>query len=307
MSEYLFDLIDWGVDKELEKCYRFNMYDDFHPEFFEKCFDSELNTKVESLGYVEDLSAIGKIGVPYSKFWFEYGQKSKYSNPRRIEDRRAAYCEYYQVDRGEDREMAMCCHFFRYITEYKRGGSPRSYLGRSNHLAIINFDKKHDVDYIFFDTGFSVNHVRLPDVLRRSSENLMHEGYEDDDGLSAETTEETAPYLIEFLKLRTERDMIHHTPNRQQVRKAQRKGNLPPHEYYELTINPRGTSRNTSGGNKSQGLNRHHSVMGNWAYYSPETPLLGHTSGWVWRPAHMRGNQKRGTIDKDYKVSTKAS
>lgn len=50
------------------------------------------------------------------------------------------------------------------------------------------------------------------------------------------------------------------------------------------------------------GLMPEHLVRGNPARYTDAAPLFGKYVRTVWRPAHVRGNPKRGRVLKDYKV-----
>lgn len=47
-----------------------------------------------------------------------------------------------------------------------------------------------------------------------------------------------------------------------------------------------------------------HMVRGHFATYTDEAPLFGHTTGSIWKPAHVRGHQSEGKIVKDYRIKT---
>lgn len=315
MTKHLFDMIDWGKDKDLERCYRFSVTDFLADEFTHDRvldFNESITTGIDhfsSYFYNGDY-----LGVPYNQFWVEF-----HDSTGGHYHKKAAYCQY-EINSGleEDPFTEMTCFFFSLYTGV--GASTEPELILSHVTASVVFDLHHLVDYwgairsvdtvsarlSFLPTGVVGRSTMCLGEYpsKRHARNPYSDAHPNAITAGEEIFHETFGCVMEFLRLRTERDMIYYVPNRQQQRKAARKGNPPLNEYYELTKYAKGEHPSRyADSNKSQGLNRHHSVMGNWAYYSPDAPMLGHTSGWVWRPAHMRGNQKRGKIDKDYNVS----
>lgn len=262
MSKYLFDLIDWGADKDLEKCYRF-----------------DVSTIVERV--TEPIEG-DRLAPPFDSFWVE-SNLSKFGKPQ---ESVAAFCKFENHDWSEDdgeQETSGELNIYTF-TNYKRSGI--AFLGFNhwvllcpNHTIYMSNRKEVGSDILGL----------IPECIGGACVDAWLA--DDEHRILLDRT--AAQMAIIFLMHLPDRQMAQKTPNRQQVRKSQRSGNLPPHEYYELTIGPRGANYSTNGGGKSQGLNRYHSVMGNWAYYSPDAPLLGHTSGYVATCAYERQQEAR--------------
>lgn len=308
---HLFDLIDWGSDKGLEKCYRFVLPPvDYAPSsslFASEYFEGIL----EIPDYLSGHAVHNPVAAPFNNFWVEYD----IFESRELVGRNMAYC-------FSENHLSMNLDRDRYPISPKFTLQVQTFFLPKGYVRELGTNKLHDTG------GILMHYASSRVLIGEKGEVLDHVEPESSgwrrplflseiSGPARQILEESVNMsrhvfgvdrVLQFLESMTMLDMIHHTPNRQQQRKAARKGNLPLNEYYELTKYPKGKhpSRSVSSGNKSQGLNRHHSVMGNWAYYSPDSPMLGHTSGWVWRPAHMRGNKRRGTIDKDYVVKDSA-
>ena len=52
---------------------------------------------------------------------------------------------------------------------------------------------------------------------------------------------------------------------------------------------------------QSEGERARHIVRGHFKHYSEDAPLFGHTTGNVWCPAHERGSEDAGTVEKEYR------
>lgn len=74
--------------------------------------------------------------------------------------------------------------------------------------------------------------------------------------------------------------------------------------YHILDINPMKEVLKTEGGIETSGLKKAlHICRGHFVTYTEERPLFGHIAGTFWKPAHVRGNEKSGIVDKDYRVN----
>lgn len=104
--------------------------------------------------------------------------------------------------------------------------------------------------------------------------------------------------------LHNEETVVNKTsPNRQQLRKLERKCGLKSSEHYVITIGKKNQKSSTYSSNGNpQNNKRCHMVRGHFRFYSPERPLFGRVSGWIWVPEHERGNPQLGTITKDYLI-----
>jgi hypothetical protein len=102
--------------------------------------------------------------------------------------------------------------------------------------------------------------------------------------------------------------MVEHQPPRHERRQREREGKPPFTKYYTLEIEPMKEILRSEGQSEKIGLKKALSlVRGNMAYYTPEKPLFGKITGYVWRPAHVRGSAEVGEIKKDYRVLAELS
>lgn len=73
--------------------------------------------------------------------------------------------------------------------------------------------------------------------------------------------------------------------------------------YHVLEIDPMKEVLRREGGSEMNGLKKAlHICRGHFATYSPDHPLFGKYEGTFWKPAHVRGSQKEGTVLKSYAV-----
>jgi hypothetical protein len=87
------------------------------------------------------------------------------------------------------------------------------------------------------------------------------------------------------------------------VRKWERKHAFSPVTYRTIIIQPLMTTISAAGGVSTLGIKRAaHIVRGNWATYTEEKPLFGKVVGKFFRPAHRRGDEALGTVEKKYQV-----
>ncbi len=88
--------------------------------------------------------------------------------------------------------------------------------------------------------------------------------------------------------------------------KHQKKNNKPYFEkYYTLAIKPMTKILNEEGSINTQGLNRAlHICRGHFKTFTSEHLLFGKHEGTYWWESQIRGNEKIGTIVKDYKIKT---
>lgn len=88
-------------------------------------------------------------------------------------------------------------------------------------------------------------------------------------------------------------------------KKHQKKHGVPLVKYRVLEIDAgrtvmKGGSRSVNDGDSERSL---HICRGHFRTYTADAPMFGHYVGNVWCPQHMRGNEKHGTIVKDYAVN----
>ena len=92
-----------------------------------------------------------------------------------------------------------------------------------------------------------------------------------------------------------------HLP-RQPRRQYERKYGVLPDVTYTLSIRGSGGAGG-EGSREAMGLLREHIRRGHFKTYSEDAPLFGkHTGTYFW-PQGMRGNPKRGKVEKDYAIS----
>lgn len=111
------------------------------------------------------------------------------------------------------------------------------------------------------------------------------------------------PFLMAVSYLHDKKNLETVSPSRQERRAAERSGtsDLLPSTYHVLRVPNFEKYLNQSRGG-SLGKVRFHSVIGNWAFYSPENPHVSGKIGQIYREPHTRGNPKRGTVKKDYQI-----
>lgn len=92
----------------------------------------------------------------------------------------------------------------------------------------------------------------------------------------------------------------------QKQRGPQRVGGEARLKYSTIVLPDSRSSRRGVGHSDTPTLARAlHICRGHFATYSPDRPLFGRITGTVWKPAHVRGDAGRGTVEKDYIVSPK--
>lgn len=85
--------------------------------------------------------------------------------------------------------------------------------------------------------------------------------------------------------------------------KWHRRTKTPKVRYYVLAIDHLRQILKRDGQLETNGLGvALHICRGNFAHYTADNPLFGKYEGTFWRPAHVRGNEKRGRVLKDYSV-----
>ncbi len=91
---------------------------------------------------------------------------------------------------------------------------------------------------------------------------------------------------------------------RQERRFRERKGR-PVLSFSTVQIDPdRTVQKGKPGSSESKDLQPLHIVRGNYAVYTEDRPMLGHTVGLVWRKAHVKGNPERGVRAHNYLIET---
>lgn len=99
-------------------------------------------------------------------------------------------------------------------------------------------------------------------------------------------------------------EIVERLPKRHEQRQAKREGQ-PVLRFHEIVIDPNRTEMreesqgSSPGGGKKRAL---HIARGHFAHYTAEKPLFGKHTGTYWVPAHVRGSDEQGVIDKRYKV-----
>lgn len=90
-------------------------------------------------------------------------------------------------------------------------------------------------------------------------------------------------------------------PSRQQRRHYERKHGFPPTDYHILKIRPRPERVQQSATEQAAvGLNREHIARGHFKTFTDEAPLFGKWTGMYYWESQVRGNPKRGKLDKSY-------
>jgi len=85
-------------------------------------------------------------------------------------------------------------------------------------------------------------------------------------------------------------------------KKWKRKHGFPLTDYYVLKVHENLTGSAAGGGGKE--LNRHHLCRGHLRTYTEEAPLFGRLTGTFYIPPHARGSRERGTLHKDYELTS---
>lgn len=81
-------------------------------------------------------------------------------------------------------------------------------------------------------------------------------------------------------------------------------GRKPFFRHHVVDINPMCRVLEGEGGASSNGLKKAlHICRGHFARYTEDKPLFGHTTGLVWRPAHVRGDHKQGVVSSTHRIA----
>lgn len=98
-------------------------------------------------------------------------------------------------------------------------------------------------------------------------------------------------------------EFVDQIPTKIENQKRKKKGKLPFFRF--KTLNIQGVRKIIDNEMEKQnvGLKKAlHICRGHFATYTDENPLFGKITGTFWKPMHLRGNGKIGTIIKDYSV-----
>lgn len=88
-------------------------------------------------------------------------------------------------------------------------------------------------------------------------------------------------------------------------RKTMQRARIPKLVYKVLQIDPFGSTSNRSHNNGDGESSRSlHICRGHFSTYSDQKPLFGKYAGTFWIPAHVRGSEKHGIVQKDYEIKT---
>jgi len=86
-------------------------------------------------------------------------------------------------------------------------------------------------------------------------------------------------------------------------KKRERNGKLPLYSYHVLTVDMQDQIHNQSHNwGDPESHNRLHFQRGHFKQYSEERPLFGKFSGLYWWQPHIRGQNKTGFVDKEYRI-----
>lgn len=88
-----------------------------------------------------------------------------------------------------------------------------------------------------------------------------------------------------------------------QPEKWHRRTKIPELKFHVLQIDPMREILRNEGGSESNGIRKSlHICRGHFARYTDDRPLFGRVTGTFWRPSHVRGSVRNGTVTKDYAV-----
>ena len=98
---------------------------------------------------------------------------------------------------------------------------------------------------------------------------------------------------------------IDNKPSNTQIKKHKSRGKLPPFTYKTLHIKSFDKKKREYILNESMCShhNRIHLCRGHFRTYTKEKPLFGKYAGTIWVQPHIRGQNKEGIVDKDYKLT----
>jgi hypothetical protein len=91
-------------------------------------------------------------------------------------------------------------------------------------------------------------------------------------------------------------------PDQKLVKSCLKKGKQPPFTYKILEVERPKTKSNAESATGTGTKQRLHLCRGHFREYTDEKPLFGKVTGRFWIPSHARGDEKLGTISKDYKI-----
>jgi hypothetical protein len=88
-------------------------------------------------------------------------------------------------------------------------------------------------------------------------------------------------------------------------KKKEKNGKIPLYSYRVLMVGMEGQSATTPDsptGGTAESHNRLHFQRGHFKQYSETRPLFGKLSGLYWWQPHIRGQNKNGFVDKEYRI-----
>ncbi len=98
------------------------------------------------------------------------------------------------------------------------------------------------------------------------------------------------------------------SPDQEKLNRAhERRLGVPVSRYYVLEIDPGREPARPSVPTGEGTQKAMHICRGHFKTYTPEAPLFGSLTGRWWWPAHVRGDQRFGTVAKDYRIKTKGA
>jgi len=108
--------------------------------------------------------------------------------------------------------------------------------------------------------------------------------------------------LSRFLSLLSCKNVsyLQEDPPRKLQKSRVKKGKFPLSSYYVLKLNPTTSRREYEA--KDLWTNRVHLCRGHVREYTAKRPLFGKYTGRFWIPPHVRGDKKKGIVNKDYQL-----
>jgi len=156
--------------------------------------------------------------------------------------------------------------------------------------------------YLWIPGMFHVDLDKKDGAMRLSGPKEDLKTHGEDLQLAAEAV---VDYVIMFLRLlsckNVEKEVVEPRTNRQ-IRKHKGVG---LYKYYVLNVAPLSVrKKKVPASHPSEEHNRVHFQRGHFKQYTPEHPLFGMYTGLYWWEPHLRGQNKDGFVDKDYKIET---
>lgn len=230
------------------------------------------------------------LHLPYSVCWvdFDSTHKGELSENRPI---RSTKRGVLVVDKSSDKGSRLwACYPFAYLADIKMWAPSAMHYWISVGRCFSGSDTNIRV-------ALSMPHFGDDPNYKTDLENISN------DDVSELT------YLHGFLMLLNCKNIAAeevHPPSKLN-KKRLRSNKLPLFSYKTLSVNPgAGSSR---GGKNGIPLNhnRIHLCRGHFKHYSEDAPLFGRITGlWWWQP-HVRGQNRKGVVMKDYIVEQKAA